>query len=178
LERRSKFVHRCGGGHQDGVSRTDPAPLVVGVPVELLEVPAALLNSARRSIVAWPSGTPIGSEDTLVFSTLTGVRPMNEVLPLERAAEGYELMMSGKAHFELFDRALRGVGLAGGSVSARELRLILIKIRPLKAVSGCHFRGFFGLPPKGQRCTFGPAAKSPQNRLQSSAQRLPGAAPG
>ena len=31
------------------------------------------------------------------FSALTGVRSMNELFPLERAAEGYERMMSGKA---------------------------------------------------------------------------------
>ena len=32
---------------------------------------------------------------------LTGVRPMNEVFPLQRAADAYELMMSGKARFRV-----------------------------------------------------------------------------
>jgi D-arabinose 1-dehydrogenase-like Zn-dependent alcohol dehydrogenase len=75
--------------------------IVLGAPGEPLVVPAGLLISARRSIAGWPSGTSIDSQDTLSFSALTGVRPMNEVLPLERAAEGYELMMSGKARFRV-----------------------------------------------------------------------------
>jgi D-arabinose 1-dehydrogenase-like Zn-dependent alcohol dehydrogenase len=37
--------------------------------------------------------------DTLLFSALSGVRSMNEIFPLEQAAEAYELMMSGKARF-------------------------------------------------------------------------------
>jgi D-arabinose 1-dehydrogenase-like Zn-dependent alcohol dehydrogenase len=35
------------------------------------------------------------------FSALTGVRPIVQQLPLERAAEGYALMMSGKARFRV-----------------------------------------------------------------------------
>jgi len=53
----------------------------------------------RLSIVGWPSGTGMDSEDTLKFSALTGVKPMNEVYPLEKAPEAYERMMSGKARF-------------------------------------------------------------------------------
>jgi D-arabinose 1-dehydrogenase-like Zn-dependent alcohol dehydrogenase len=49
--------------------------------------------------MGWPSGSSINSQDTLSFSRLTGVRPITEVFPLERAAEGYEHMMSGKARF-------------------------------------------------------------------------------
>jgi len=75
--------------------------IVLGAAGEPLVVPGLLLLSGRRSIVGWPSGTSIDSQDTLSFSALTGVRPMNEVLPLERAAEGYELMMSGKARFRV-----------------------------------------------------------------------------
>ncbi len=55
--------------------------------------------SGRRSIVGWPSGTSIDSQDTLSFSALTGVRSMNEIFPLERVTEAYERMMSGKARF-------------------------------------------------------------------------------
>jgi D-arabinose 1-dehydrogenase-like Zn-dependent alcohol dehydrogenase len=58
-----------------------------------------LLILGRRSIAGWPSGTSIDSQDTLAFSLLTGVRPMTEAFPLERAAEAYEHMMSGKARF-------------------------------------------------------------------------------
>ncbi len=47
------------------------------------------------------SGTAIDSQDTMAFSVLAGVRSMNEVYPLERAAEAYEFMMSGKARFRV-----------------------------------------------------------------------------
>jgi D-arabinose 1-dehydrogenase-like Zn-dependent alcohol dehydrogenase len=59
------------------------------------------LIGARRSIAGWPSGRSIDSQDTLAFSVLTGVRPMNELLPLDRAGEAYDRMMSGKARFRV-----------------------------------------------------------------------------
>jgi D-arabinose 1-dehydrogenase-like Zn-dependent alcohol dehydrogenase len=52
-----------------------------------------------RSIKGWYSGTSIDSQDTLTFSARNGVRSMNEVFPLEKAAEAYERMLSGKARF-------------------------------------------------------------------------------
>jgi D-arabinose 1-dehydrogenase-like Zn-dependent alcohol dehydrogenase len=73
--------------------------IVIGASEELLEVPPNFLLSGRRSIVGWPSGSSIDSQDTLSFSVLSGVRSMNEVFPLERAAEAFDLMMSGKARF-------------------------------------------------------------------------------
>ena len=45
--------------------------------------------------------TSIDSLDTLSFSVLSGVRSINEVFPLERAAEAYEHMMSGRAQFRV-----------------------------------------------------------------------------
>ncbi|MGH2359911.1 MAG: alcohol dehydrogenase [bacterium] len=73
--------------------------IIVGAAADPLEVPAGLLIGGRRSIMGWPSGTSADSQDTLSFSVLTGVRAMTEVFPLERAAEAYERMMSGKARF-------------------------------------------------------------------------------
>jgi D-arabinose 1-dehydrogenase-like Zn-dependent alcohol dehydrogenase len=73
--------------------------IIVGAADEPLEVNAGLFIMGRRSIMGWPSGTSIDSQDTLSFSALTGVRAMIEVFPLERAAEAYERMMSGKARF-------------------------------------------------------------------------------
>jgi D-arabinose 1-dehydrogenase-like Zn-dependent alcohol dehydrogenase len=73
--------------------------VVIGAADESIEVPPLLLISGRRSIMGWPSGTSIDSQDTLSFSVLSGVRSMNEVFTLERAAEAYESMMSGKARF-------------------------------------------------------------------------------
>jgi D-arabinose 1-dehydrogenase-like Zn-dependent alcohol dehydrogenase len=75
--------------------------IVVGAANEALEVPPILLIMGRRSVIGWPSGSPIDSQDTLAFSALTGVRPMTEVFPLERAAEAYERMMSGEARFRV-----------------------------------------------------------------------------
>jgi alcohol dehydrogenase/propanol-preferring alcohol dehydrogenase len=74
--------------------------LIVGA-ADPFEVSPLMLIGARRSIVGWPSGRSIDSEDTLAFSSLSGVRSMNEVFPLERAAEGYDRMMSGEARFRV-----------------------------------------------------------------------------
>jgi D-arabinose 1-dehydrogenase-like Zn-dependent alcohol dehydrogenase len=73
--------------------------IVIGASDEIIEVPPLLLISGRRSIVGWPSGTSIDSQDTLSFSVHSGVRSMNQVFPLEHAPDAYELMMSGKARF-------------------------------------------------------------------------------
>lgn len=73
--------------------------VILGAAAEPMQVPGIPLILGRRSIVGWPSGSSIDSQDTLSFSLLTGVRSMNEIFPLERAAEGYEHMMSGKARF-------------------------------------------------------------------------------
>jgi D-arabinose 1-dehydrogenase-like Zn-dependent alcohol dehydrogenase len=73
--------------------------IVVGAAAEPLRVPGLPLLMGRRSIMGWPSGNSIDSQDTLTFSLLTGVRAMNETFPLERAADAYEHMMSGKVRF-------------------------------------------------------------------------------
>ena len=66
-----------------------------------LEVSGLALLMGRRAVEGWYSGTSIDSQDTLAFSVQSGVRSMNEVYPLERAAEAYERMMSGKARFRV-----------------------------------------------------------------------------
>jgi D-arabinose 1-dehydrogenase-like Zn-dependent alcohol dehydrogenase len=73
--------------------------IVIGASDEIIQVPPLLLISGRRSIIGWPSGTSIDSQDTLSFSVHSGVRSINQVFPLERAPEAYDLMMSGKARF-------------------------------------------------------------------------------
>jgi D-arabinose 1-dehydrogenase-like Zn-dependent alcohol dehydrogenase len=75
--------------------------VVVGAADEPLEVSPLPLIMGRRSVLGWPSGTSLDSQDTLAFSALAGVRPMTEVFPLERAAEAYERMMSGEARFRV-----------------------------------------------------------------------------
>jgi D-arabinose 1-dehydrogenase-like Zn-dependent alcohol dehydrogenase len=75
--------------------------LIVGAPADPLQIPAGVLIGGRRSIAGWPSGTSIESEDTMKFAVLTGVRSRNEISPLERAADAYARMMSGKARFRV-----------------------------------------------------------------------------
>ena len=75
--------------------------VVVGAPAEPLELSAIPLIFGRKRIQGWPSGIPTDSEDTLRFAELTGVRPMIETYPLEKAAEAYARMMSGKAQFRV-----------------------------------------------------------------------------
>lgn len=75
--------------------------LVVGASTEPLTVTPLQLIHNRRTIQGWPSGTAKDSEDTMRFSALTGVRPMIERFPLEKAAEAYERMITGKARFRV-----------------------------------------------------------------------------
>ncbi len=75
--------------------------IVVGASMEPIPVPAAMLIGGAKTIAGHASGTSRDSEDTLDFSVLSGVRPMIETLPLERAAEAYEKMMSGDARFRM-----------------------------------------------------------------------------
>ena len=74
--------------------------LIVGAAMSLPLSPLQLLGG-RQSIKGWYSGTSIDSQDTLSFSVQTGVRSMNEVVPLERVEEGYQRMMSGEARFRI-----------------------------------------------------------------------------
>jgi D-arabinose 1-dehydrogenase-like Zn-dependent alcohol dehydrogenase len=75
--------------------------IVVGASPDPIEVSPLLLISDRRAIQGWPSGTSIDSEDTLAFSAMTNIRPMIETMPLERASEAYDRMMSGEARFRM-----------------------------------------------------------------------------
>lgn len=74
--------------------------LILGGVSSLQVAPLPML-AGRHSIRVWYSGTSIDSEDTLAFSARNGVRSMNEIFPLERASEGFERMMSGKARFRV-----------------------------------------------------------------------------
>jgi len=84
----------------DGLG-VDGRMMVIGASIEPIEVTPFQLIGGRRSIQGWPSGAPSDSEDTLRFSILTGVQPMIETFPLERANDAYDRMMSGKAEFRV-----------------------------------------------------------------------------
>jgi D-arabinose 1-dehydrogenase-like Zn-dependent alcohol dehydrogenase len=75
--------------------------MVIGAAFDPIEVTPLQLISGSRTIQGWAAGTPADSEDTLRFAELTGVRPMIETYPLEKAAEAYARMMSGNAEFRV-----------------------------------------------------------------------------
>jgi D-arabinose 1-dehydrogenase-like Zn-dependent alcohol dehydrogenase len=75
--------------------------IVLGAATEPIEVTPLQLIIGSRTIQGWASGTPADSEDTLRFAELAGVRPMIETYPLEKAAQAYARMLSGKAEFRV-----------------------------------------------------------------------------
>lgn len=75
--------------------------MVIGVTFDPIEVAPVQLITGSRRIQGWAAGTAADSEDTLRFAELSGVRPMIETYPLEKAAEGYARMLSGNAQFRV-----------------------------------------------------------------------------
>ena len=75
--------------------------MVIGATSDPIEITPAQLIDGSRAIQGWTAGTPADSEDTLRFSEQKGVRPMIETYPLEKAAEAYARMLSGKAQFRV-----------------------------------------------------------------------------
>lgn len=75
--------------------------LVVGASDEALTVTAPPLLFGMRSIAGHNTGSPADAEDTLRFSSLFAVKPMVQTFPLERAREGFELMMRNEARFRV-----------------------------------------------------------------------------
>ena len=84
----------------DGLGRNGKL-MVIGAAFDPIEVTPVQLISGSRTIQGWASGTAADSEDTLRFAELTGVRPMIETYPLEKAGEAYARMMSGDAQFRV-----------------------------------------------------------------------------
>ena len=79
----------------------DGKMLIVGADIQPLQISPVALIGGRKSICGWPSGTSTDSEDCLKFAALTGVRPLVEVYPFEKAEDAYNRMMSGKARFRV-----------------------------------------------------------------------------
>jgi D-arabinose 1-dehydrogenase-like Zn-dependent alcohol dehydrogenase len=75
--------------------------IVIGVASDPIEVTPVQLITGSRALQGWASGTTADEEDTVQFAELSGVRPMTETYPLEKAAEAYARMMSGKAQFRV-----------------------------------------------------------------------------
>ena len=75
--------------------------VVIGATFDPIEVTPIQLITGSKTIQGWAAGTPADSEDTLRFAELSGVRPMIETYPLEKAGEAYARMMSGNAQFRV-----------------------------------------------------------------------------
>ena len=56
---------------------------------------------ATRKLEGALTGNPATGDATLRFSALSGIAAMIETMPLEKAAEAYAKMMSGKARFRM-----------------------------------------------------------------------------
>jgi D-arabinose 1-dehydrogenase-like Zn-dependent alcohol dehydrogenase len=75
--------------------------VVIGATFDPIEVAPVQLIFGSKTIQGWAAGTPADSEDTVNFAELSGVRPMTETYPLEKAGDAYARMMSGKAQFRV-----------------------------------------------------------------------------
>ncbi len=75
--------------------------LIPAAPNDPLTISVMPLIMGRRQISGCYSGTARDSQDTLEFSTHSGVHPMIEEFPLGRVGEAYERMHSGKVRFRV-----------------------------------------------------------------------------
>ena len=75
--------------------------MIIGAGMESQTVTPVQLIPGSKSIRGWASGTAKDSQDTLEFSALSGVRPMIERYPLEKAADAYNQMITGRARFRV-----------------------------------------------------------------------------
>lgn len=75
--------------------------LTLGATPDPLSSSANDLIFGNKSIAGALTGDPATGDLTLKFSALTGVAAMIETMPLERAAEAYARMMTGKARLRM-----------------------------------------------------------------------------
>ena len=75
--------------------------VVIGATPEPLGVSPVQLLMKGRLLRGHPSGTAQDVQDTMAFSTLHGIRPMTENVPLDEADAAYRKMLSGGARFRM-----------------------------------------------------------------------------
>ncbi|MEU6259669.1 alcohol dehydrogenase [Streptomyces sp. NPDC047043] len=75
--------------------------VVIGADAQPLGISPGQLLMSGRVVRGHPSGTSQDVQDTMAFSALHGIRPMTETVPLDRAGEAYEKMLSGTARFRM-----------------------------------------------------------------------------
>ncbi len=81
--------------------RSGAVLIEVGTSEESIEVSSTDLLFGSRRVEGALTGTPATGDATLKFSVLSGVAAMIETMPLEKAAEAYAKMLSGKARFRM-----------------------------------------------------------------------------
>ncbi|WP_127360289.1 alcohol dehydrogenase [Actinacidiphila soli] len=84
----------------DGLSHRGEL-VVVGATPEPMEISPLQILLQGRMVRGHPSGTAQDVQDTMAFSALHGIRPMTEIMPLDRADEAYRKMLSGAARFRM-----------------------------------------------------------------------------
>lgn len=81
--------------------RPNGVSVVVGVGPEPIQTSTGDLIFGTRKLEGSLTGDPATGDATLRFSALSGVAAMIETAPLEKAADAYAKMMSGKALFRM-----------------------------------------------------------------------------
>ena len=73
---------------------------LAAVPDSVQVTPIQLITISG-TVHGHPAGVPHDLEDTLNFAALQGIKPMVEVMPLEKAADGYQRMLANQARFRV-----------------------------------------------------------------------------
>ena len=75
--------------------------LPLAVLHEPVQVSPMQLITISGTVHGHPAGASNDLEDTLNFAALQGIKPMVEVMPLEKAADGYQRMLANQARFRV-----------------------------------------------------------------------------
>jgi alcohol dehydrogenase len=73
---------------------------LAAVPDSVQVTPIQLITISG-TVHGHPAGVPHDLDDTLDFAALQGIKPMVEVMPLEKAADGYQRMLANQARFRV-----------------------------------------------------------------------------
>ncbi|QFX86029.1 alcohol dehydrogenase catalytic domain-containing protein [Streptomyces sp. SYP-A7193] len=81
--------------------RTHGQLTLVGVDAGSVTVPAARLVMNGHTLTGHLTGSPRETEEAMVFAVITGVRPMIERMPLEKADDAVTRLRSGAPRFRI-----------------------------------------------------------------------------
>jgi alcohol dehydrogenase len=75
--------------------------LTLAALTDPVQVSPIQLITISGTVHGHPAGVASDLQDTLDFAALQGIKPIVEVLPLEKAADGYQRMMANQARFRV-----------------------------------------------------------------------------